>query len=487
MKYASVCSGVEAASLAWRHMGWKPVFFSEIEPFPCAVLKHRFPEVPNLGDMTKIKITKEDNNSENKQESIITGQSDVSIRDGIDLLVGGTPCQDLSVAGKRKGFAGVRSGLALDYCRIAYESGCRWILWENVPGTFSSAGGRDFATFLSVLSGRQVEVPADGWANSGIVPNIRSDRFGLAWRCLDAQFTRTQLFPHAVPQRRQRLFVVGYLGNWIRAAQVLLEPDRLQWDTPTRFKARERITGLTETNIGTAGANNAVNFTSSSFGNYVETDFGGTLKSSGGDLAGGSENLSVFWNGDDVCTMLTEEFADARMPDKGKLPCVITTNDGDVADTPDGNEQIVCVHGAETPISNFEGYANPVTANHKGLENCICLASGCFGRKVESDIASTLSTDHDDRVTGNNAALICSKQDMSQIQIVRRLTPLECERLMGFPDNWTKIPYRGKSEEDCPDSPRYKACGNSMCVNVMQWIGEKIQEVEQMINEGETK
>ena len=112
IKYGSVCSGVEAASLAWRHMGWKPVFFSEIEPFPCAVLKHRFPEVQNLGDMTKIKITKEDNNSENKKESIITGQSDVSIRDGIDLLVGGTPCQDLSVAGKRKGFA-VRRSLLL--------------------------------------------------------------------------------------------------------------------------------------------------------------------------------------------------------------------------------------------------------------------------------------------------------------------------------------------------------------------------------------
>lgn len=391
-------------------------------------------------------------------------------------------------------------------------------------------GGRDFAAFLSILSGRQVEVPADGWANSGIVPNIRSDRFGLAWRCLDAQFTRTQLFPHAVPQRRQRLFVVGYLGNWIRAAQVLLEPDRLQWDTPQRKKVGKTIAEIVGANtylssaelqqdkgccekatairmrmgkkgggkgalvsnessltlaqgndqvifcgevVGTsnrtAGANNAVNFTLSSFGNYVETDFGGTLKASGGDVAGGSENLSVFWNGDDVCTTLTEEFADARMPDKGKLPCVITTNDGDVADTLDA--------------SYYKG-----TGNRGGKERTIvCFASGGFGQKVESDIASTLSTDHDDRVTGNNAALICSKQDMSRIQIVRRLTPLECERLMGFPDNWTKIPYRGKSEEDCPDSPRYKACGNSMCVNVMQWIGEKIQEVEQMINEGETK
>lgn len=236
-------------------------------------------------------------------------------------------CQDLSIAGKRAGFEGERSSLAIDFVRLAYESKCKWVVWENVPGVFSSNGGRDFATFLSLLSGAEVEVPVNGWGTAGFVCNARPDRYGLSWRTLDGQFTRTSRFPFAVPQRRRRVFVVGYFGDWTRAAEVLLEPERLYWDTPTRFKARERITGIIEKSTGTAGTNNAVNFASSSFGNYSETDFWGTLKSSGGDLAGGSENLSVFWNGNDFAETLKTNCNSDRMPDKGKLNCVIERND----------------------------------------------------------------------------------------------------------------------------------------------------------------
>lgn len=156
MKYGSVCSGVEAASLAWLPLGWEAAWFSEIEPFPCALLHERFPGVPNLGDMTKIKVENRDDGSQhwygNGADAVVSG--------GIDLLVGGTPCQDLSVAGKRAGFKGERSSLAIDFVRLAYESRCKWFVWENVPGVFSSNRGRDFSTFLSLLSGVEVGIPA---------------------------------------------------------------------------------------------------------------------------------------------------------------------------------------------------------------------------------------------------------------------------------------------------------------------------------------
>jgi DNA (cytosine-5)-methyltransferase 1 len=274
MRYASVCSGVEAASLAWMPLGWTPVFFAEVEPFPCAVLQQRFnatkplhpldpaeatdekdrkmreswkkqldklPDagtIPNLGDFTKI----------NGEDYVGT----------VDLLVGGTPCQDLSVAGKRAGFGDIekrdednakktRSSLAIDFVRLAYETGCRFFVWENVPGALSCNGGRDFSTLLSWFVGYRIEPPKGGWKNSGIAKNRRRDRFGVAWRVLDAQFTRTPLFPHAVPQRRRRVFLVGCLGDWERAATILLEPDRLCWDTPPRIKTRKEAPGDTGT------------------------------------------------------------------------------------------------------------------------------------------------------------------------------------------------------------------------------------------------
>lgn len=425
MRYGSVCSGVEAATLAWHHLGWKPVFFSEVEPFPCAVLQERLGASAPINPLAPEEaVTLEDykmreswikQNNLLKKEGIIPNEGDFTkignkYAGKIDLLVGGTPCQDLSVAGKRAGFEGERSSLAIDFVRLAYESKCKYIVWENVPGVFSSNGGRDFATFLSLLSGAEVEVPVNGWGTAGFVCNARPDRYGLSWRTLDGQFTKTSRFPFAVPQRRRRVFVVGYFGDWTRAAKVLLEPERLYWDTPTRFKARERITGLVEKSTGTAGTNNAVNFASSSFGNYSETDFGGTLKSSGGDLAGGSENLSV------------------------------------------------------------------------------AVACDMYNHFINGDVSKTLNAaasdaDHVPTVIEKKQSTV-GVMGVSQNMTVRRLLPIECERLMGFPDNWTQIPWRGKPAEDCPDAPRYKACGNSMCVNVMQWIGEQIERVEKEMNNG---
>ncbi len=245
MKYFSVCSGVEAASLAWGKLGWKPVGFCEIEPFPSAVLAARWPDVPNFGDMTKVHF-----NHETKE--ITNGRTTIAIPDGgVDILVGGTPCQSFSVAGKREGLRGL-SGLCLDYVRLAYEGRFPWFVWENVPGVFSSDKGRDFATFLSYMAGYEVDVPKDGWKTAGVVRNRRPDRFGLAWRVLDAQYTRVDGFPYAIPQRRRRVFVVGCLGDWTRAARVLLEREGDVGDNPPR---REQVEEVARSfGVGASGA-----------------------------------------------------------------------------------------------------------------------------------------------------------------------------------------------------------------------------------------
>ena len=587
MRYASVCSGVEAASLAWGALGWEPVWFSEIEPFPCEVLKVRFPSVPNLGDMTKIK-----------------GKDYAGC---VDLLVGGTPCQDLSVAGKRAGLAGERSSLAIDFVRLAYEMQCKWFVWENVPGCLSSGSnkGGDFATLLSLFTGRDVDVPKGGWCNSGFVRNTRPDRFGVAWRILDAQFTRTQSFPFAVPQRRRRVFVVGYFGDWRRAAEVLLEPDRLQWDTPARIKTREILAEIARADSALAGralrgtgSGSTECFRSSNPGTFVQDECSGTIKvnvaSAGNSSAGLITSLGesgkgfynkqdfaqtleahedkhrrniVFWNGNDCAEALTCTSGRQLMPDKARLQCEIEqktasgakagnigysedvvptqrtgseidlvmcfqqntrdevryiNGDGAIAGalaaesgmkqtnyicyenhahdsritesnevsplisskagTGGGNLPLVqeC-YAFEPGVAKREGGDSRFTENFCGTlrgnagdnQHAVAIAENIIGRKVENG-GNGVGVQEEIAYTQNATGVmgVCTST-------VRRLLPVECERLMGFPDNWTRIPWRGKTEDECPDGPRYKACGNSMCVNVMQWIGEQIQKVEE--------
>jgi DNA (cytosine-5)-methyltransferase 1 len=195
MKYGSVCSGIEAATSAWHSLGWTPTWFSEIEPFPCAVLAHHYPNVPNFGDMTKFKEWKIDDTT------------------AIDVLVGGTPCQSFSVAGLRKGLDDPRGNLMLTYLAIAAKYQPRWLVWENVPGVLSSNGGKDFGTFLGALG---------------------ELGYGFAYRILDAQF-------FGVPQRRRRVFVVGCLGDWRGAAAVLFERHSLSGNPAPSRKAGEKI------------------------------------------------------------------------------------------------------------------------------------------------------------------------------------------------------------------------------------------------------
>jgi len=193
MTYLSVCSGIEAATAASRHLAWKPIGFAEIDPFCCALLKHHYPDVPNYGDFTKIE----------------------TIAPTPDALVGGTPCQDFSVAGLRAGLAGGRGNLTLEFIKLAGRLRTRWLLWENVPGVLSIDDGRAFAAFLG------------GLADCG---------YGFAYRVLDAQY-------FGVPQRRRRVFVVGYFGDWRPAAAVLFERESLQGNPAPSRKAGERTAG----------------------------------------------------------------------------------------------------------------------------------------------------------------------------------------------------------------------------------------------------
>ena len=204
MIYGSVCSGIEAATVAWKPLGWSPAFFSEIEPFPCHVLAHHYGSnlpgekpssngVPNYGDMTKFKEWPDH---------------------AIDILVGGTPCQSFSVAGLRKGLDDPRGNLMLTYLAIARRYQPKWLVWENVPGVLSSNKGRDFAAFIQ---------------------GLEECGYHAAWRVLDAQYVRVDGYGRAVPQRRRRVFVVGYLGDWRRAAAVLFERESLRGDSaPSR-------------------------------------------------------------------------------------------------------------------------------------------------------------------------------------------------------------------------------------------------------------
>ncbi|MGN0872454.1 MAG: DNA (cytosine-5-)-methyltransferase [Victivallales bacterium] len=433
MRYASVCSGVEAASLAWMPLGWEAVFFAEIEPFPCAVLKERFPDVPNLGDMTEIKGEK--------------------YYGTVDLLVGGTPCQGFSVAGKQGGLNDPRSVLCLAYCGLLKTMRPRWFVWENVPGVFSTNQGDDFRAFLGKI-----------------------DEIGYfcAWRVLDAQYVRVDGFPRAVPQRRRRVFVVGHLGaDWRYPASVLFEPGCLPGNTPPRSKTGTGVArSLTASTGGASGKEQQHTFISGD---------GRPLNALGVDGYNGAISGEV------------SATVDTRCKNVNRPTLVMAHGQANAEISEAVSPALTCDH--EAPIA-FRWAASPSQGLPIGVDYCHALMASrngelavlCYENHAQDSRikpcgecspqinakAGTLRAEGENRPS-RPSNIVCNP---SGKQTVRRLLPVECERLMGFPDNWTRIPWRGKSAEDCPDSPRYKACGNSMCVNVMRWIGMRIENVE---------
>ena len=433
MRYASVCSGVEAASLAWMPLGWEAVWFSEIEPFPCAVLKERFPDVQNLGDMTKIEGEK--------------------YRGAVDLLVGGTPCQGFSVAGKQGGLNDPRSALCLAYCRLLETMRPRWFVWENVPGVFSTNGGEDFLAFLR---------------------KIDEIGYSCAWRVLDAQYVRVDGFPRAVPQRRRRVFVVGHSsGYWRYSASVLFEPGCLPGNTPPRrIKGAGVARSLTASTGGTSGKEQQQTFISGD---------GRPLNALGIDGYNGAVSVQVSATVDTNCknvngptlVMATGQ-ANSEVSEAFSL-----------ALTCDHESPIVCAgfSGGQGENAGGIGYqeevAPTIRASESGsnqIPDVICYENHAQDSRVKSCGECLPQINAKAGTGGGNLPIVqeCVPVNTS----VRRLLPVECERLMGFPDNHTRIRWKGKPEEECPDAPRYKACGNSMCVNVMRWVGMRIENVE---------
>ena len=446
MNFGSVCSGIEAASVAWHPLGWRASFVSEIEKFPCAVLAHHYPDVPNLGDMTRFMEWPDA---------------------AIDVLVGGTPCQSFSVAGLRKGLDDPRGNLMLTYGAIAGRYRPRWLVWENVPGVLSSNGGRDFGTFLGML------------AELG---------YGFAYRILDAQYVRVDGFARAVPQRRRRVFVVGYLGDWRRAAAVLFERESLCGNPAPSRKAGEAIAPTLSARTKGGGG--------------LGTDF---------DCDGGV----IRWPAE-VASTLNAHYGDKQgLEDQhalgggnsSSLPSVsLCLNAGAMGRLDAESETLIPTFGGVFDVAHTlkgEGF----DASEDGTGRCtplvpIAIPGNVIGRKPgnggngvgadDSGVMYTLTkTDinavafaqnqRDEvrvmQVAGALAAEPGAKQQTyAQIGMaVRRLTPVECERLQGFPDGYTDIKPKGKPT---PDGPRYKALGNSMAVPCMRWLGERIAAVD---------
>ena len=527
-----MCSGIEAASVAWHSLGWTPVGFSEIEPFPCAVLAHNFPKVINYGDMSKFR--------------------DWSIRAGdIDLLVGGTPCQSFSVAGLRQGLNDPRGNLMLTFLAIAEHLKPKWILWENVPGVLSSNGGRDFASFLGALG---------------------QLGYGFAYRVLDAQWCRTHGHPRAVPQRRRRVFVVGCLGDQRSAAKVLFESESLQRYSAKSKATRQGTAADVEEGVGSGDdgrllGSNIVGSLNTSDAKMIGTQYvnenkcvvesfvkakraqsstndEGWVESSG--LIGGIDYEHNAHGPNDVTGPLLKGSPTGGghpLPAiafcKSKRACSTTDNEtwveGVVA--PTQNAFDVGDTRATTAIL-FENHPNDsrVTGPHDVAPSCVSRygtgggnvplvipavaiqgtvigrqdhngpgGSGCSNggemftltsRDVHAVAFQQNTRDEvrlingDGQIAGALAAESGMKQQnylahqsgpclaVAPTMQVRRLTPTECERLQGFPDGWTAIPWKKKSADDCPDGPRYKALGNSMAVNCMEWIGERINAIQ---------
>lgn len=419
MKYGSVCSGIEAASVAWHPLGWTPAWFAEIEAFPSAVLAHHFPHVINVGDMLNLPYL---------------------IRNGFieapDIIVGGTPCQAFSVAGARQSLGDDRGQLtlafleiieAIDEVRLKDGKQPVIIVWENVPGVLNTPDNA-FGCFLGGLcgSGDALQPTGRKWGNNGYIVGPKRQ---AAYRVLDAQF-------FGVAQRRRRVFVVSSARNGFDPSSILFEFDGVRRDSPPSRETRENPPDCTGGSIDSP---------SRAVGTLCARDFKGV----------GNQYVS-----------------------EGKL--ILPSDLG----------ALEVVHGTQDPLGRNSGQENAVFAIQGSMIGRNDNA-GPQGSGISEDVSFTLTrgdrhgvayscaTKQQSMTCEKNLASTIGANDYKEPQAVlsgavRRLTPKECERLQGFPDDWTKIPYRGKDAENCPDGPRYAACGNSMAVPVMHWIGKRI-------------
>lgn len=465
LTYGSVCSGIEAASVAWEPLGFRPAWFSEIEPFPSTVLTYRWPHVSNLGDMTKIK------------DLVALGLADAP-----DVLVGGTPCQSFSLAGLRNGLDDERGQLTLEFVRLANEideqrkqqnSDPTIVVWENVPGVLTSKDNA-FGCLLAGLVGEDdpLEPAGKKWTNAGCVFGPKR---AVAWRVLDAQY-------FGVAQRRRRVFVVASARNGFDPTKVLFEFDGLRRDTPPSREAGQAVAGTLASRTGAGGFPG----TDEACSGYVQP-VGVTCIAHG---QGGAEiatdrSPTLTCNHEAPIAVYSSSGAGYWKEGVGPLR----------AREQDAHEMLYAVHGTQDPcVSKTTAFA---LGRNNGAENAVFVTrdvaqaiTANYGKQCDSsdtalgpnvaicitgDITHTLKAegfDASEDGTGRGQPIVPA-YGLTPDMAVRRLTPTECERLQGFPDGHTLVPYRNKP---AADGPRYKALGNSMAVPCMRFIGERIQQ-----------
>jgi DNA (cytosine-5)-methyltransferase 1 len=517
LRYASVCSGIEAVTAAWQPLGLTPAWFSEIDPFANAVLTHHYPHVPNLGDMTRI------------APHIACGTVCAP-----EILVGGTPCQSFSVAGLRKGLTDPRGALtlkyvelanAIDQARITQDQPPAILVWENVPGVLSDQTNA-FGCFLGAVSGERgaLRPPGSRWTNAGCVYGPQRS---IAWRVLDAQY-------FGVAQRRKRVFVVASAREDFDPAAVLFECDRLRGDTPPRTQARQDTAsptspGAVESHTVESCSSTEVE-TSKPDHNTLNVCFGG------GNARGAIDRAACLTARGHKCDFEVETFAVQALTGGVSHPLNTANNgkgsseDGTGRGTPivAVSHPLTCAsavtedgNGRGVPIISVsyrlkDGDAVAFAQNSRGevrleggrgdLAGALSRGGGKPGQglpmiatvslrgreqgataELGDDAACALraSSDGGDQarvlLPSFEAHFQCMPASPSDGQSqdgsswrVRRLMPLECERLQGLPDHYTLVIYRG---HPAADGPRYKAIGNSMAVPCVAWIGRRLTGV----------
>ena len=469
MKFGSVCSGIEAASVAWNKLGWSASWLAEIEPFPSAVLAHHYPDVPNLGDMTLLPA------------KILSGEIEAP-----DIFCGGTPCQAFSIAGNRESLDDARGNLSLTFCEIANAIDSvrdvpAIIFWENVPGVLNTKDNA-FGCFLGELAGEDGELKPAGkkWTNSGMVLGPKR---AVAWRVLDAQY-------FGLAQRRKRVFVVASARDDFNPAEVLFEFDGLRRDTAPGRNSRETTTTDAQSGIGT--------YNKQRIGEYSTEDVASTCTArdykDATDLVINTIPLNTMTMlgrpSDDLKPRMgsgigletdpspTITKAHSHAVAYGIAENIINRQDHNGGNGIGSQQELqytlnaTGVHGIATmsdvagtlDASNYKGQGSRQGGEREFVAQS--FAQNQLGEVRVGDVFNTLNTNSN--ASGRNTPML-----MTQMA-VRRLTPTECERLQGFPDGYTQIPWRKKPAEDCPDGPRYKALGNSWAVPVVAWIGERI-------------
>lgn len=474
MRFGSVCSGIEAASAAWHALGWRAAWVSEIEAFPSAVLAARWPGVENLGDMTSLPAR------------ILAREVEAP-----DVFVGGTPCQAFSVAGLRGSLSDARGNLTLTFVRIADaidvvrradgRAPC-WVVYENVPGLLSVKDNA-FGSLLGGLVGGDaaLEPPRGrGWTDAGVVSGPSRC---AAWRVLDAQH-------FGLAQRRRRVFVLarGGAGSWDAPDALLPIIESLRWHPAPRRASRERTAPtLAARTRGGGGLGTDAELDGALIPQRWPAEIAPTLNAAFGEKQGLEDQHALGGAGLFVPTVMSSGQAQASIQ-HDIAPALNCLHEAPILSLVthafDARQSNVIQYGDRTGPLDTDGHSVAVAfdttqitspANYsqpKPGDPCHFLAAGAHppAVAVACETADTLSV-------GANQTTGFPGDIATQGMQVRRLTPVECERLQGFPDDYTAIPWRGKPASECPDGPRYKALGNSMAVPVMRYLGERIKAV----------